>query len=630
MKKAIISVAKIYIATILLGVFQKILFLLTYSSQSVEIGLDGILGVFWNGLKLDISVAGYITALPLLLIILGTWGGWKIPNHIWRYIIWGYLAIITLAMGIIASVDINLYGYWGYRIDATLLPYLSTPSEAAASVTFSDVVLSLSILLSILFVARQLYHWAVRDFGIFKISWRYRISNTLGLLLLGGFLFLGIRGGVGESVANVSKVYFSPIQYANHAAVNPSFSLLSSLGEAKRYDQMYPFYENDELTKHFAKIRGEKATPHNDAETTQPNVLIIIGESYTRAIMDLEAEGKVIMPNLRQIASDGLLFDNAYATGGRTDRGVASILSSFPTQPKLSIMKIPAKSRKLPSIARSLQREGYSTHFYYGGDLNFMDMSSYLYSTGWEYLTWERDVPTPAEGRRQWGYSDGVMANIVADSLAALNKRGTPYLASWLTLSSHEPFDVPKQYGFEDKMFNSMAYTDEQIGNLFTRLKESGAWDTLLIVIVADHAYHYPYGVAYNSPQRHHIPLIWSGGALERFGIESSFVSQMDIAPTLLAEMGVDNSEFIFGREIFDTTNDDLEIGYYTFNDGAAIVDSTGMTLYDNTSQRSATSAPRSPKVHDVDPTELTPHQLYQTEVAKTTLQMTHTEIERY
>ncbi len=625
MKNAAIALVKIFIATIILGISQKIVFLITYFSQSSELGAKNILGVFWHGLSLDISVAGYVTALPLLFVLLGSWGGWKIGDHIWKRSLLIYLVLLSLAMSCVVGVDLNLYGYWDYRVDATLIPYLASPKEAAASVTFIDLVRGFTGFFINLFLAIYLYRWAIRDFKIRRLTIAWSAVSTVIYLLLGGVLFLCIRGGVEVAVANVSKVYFSANQFANHAAVNPSFSLLSSLGKLERFDEMYRYLDNSRAEELLTQMRGSKSAPRGTIEGN-PNVLVVICESFTRLIMDSDIDGRPVMPNLRRIAAEGLLFENGYATAGRTDRGVASVLSAFPSQPKISIMKIPAKSRNLPSIASSLKREGYSTHFYYGGDLNFMDMASYLYATGWESLTWMKDIKSD-EPTNKWGYNDGVMAQYVADAVAELSKSDEqPFLASWLTISSHEPFDVPEQFGFENKMINSMAYTDTKIALLVDELKRSGAWENLLVVFVADHGNGYM--ADYNSPQRFRIPIIWSGGALNRHGVEEAFTSQIDIVPTLLSELGVRNDEFIFGRDVLDRESQDEPLIYYTFNDGAAVVDSLGAVIIDNTSLRTAIASPHDDKNSDTKESDLTPRQAEQLEKAKALLQMTHQKIE--
>lgn len=585
MKKGFITLLRIYLFTIAFGVLQKIIFLIAYFSESSQLDLGTLFGVIWNGLILDISTAGYITILPMLALIIATWCGYMVSDKVWHRAAAIYLTITSIIIAVISSVDLNLYRYWGYRVDATLIPYLLSPSEAAASLGFLDYVIALSSL-SVLLVASFFgYRWAIRGVGFTKIPLLRRGLYTLSLLLLSGFIFIGIRGGVDESVANVSKVYFSKVQFANHAAVNPSFSLLSSISKLKNYDEMYPFYDSERAYARVLEARPISGGTSNDLNPWRPNILFIIGESFTKAIMESEVEGRAVMPRLKEIAAEGLYFENCFATGARTDRGVVSVLSAFPSQPTISIMKIPSKSRNLPSIAKSLTPEGYSTHFYYGGDLDFMDMSSYLYSTSWQHLSSLSNLPRANEPRTKWGNSDGAMSVLVADSLEVLTRRGAPFLASWLTISSHEPFDMPEDFGFSDPRINSMAYADAKVGDLVDDLRgDSKAWDNLLIVIVGDHTLGYPTGLTYNSPLRHRIPLIFSGGAVDRlekldvnlFG----YVSQMDIVPTIVSAMGLDRSGYRYGRDIFRGDGDGF--GYYTFSDGGAIVRESGATIYDH------------------------------------------------
>ncbi len=631
MKRALTTLGLLYISSIIVSLLAKVIFLLVHLGQSANLGFSLLLETLIRGISLDISTAGYIIALPLLLTIAAVWIGRFVSSRIWQYILMGYFALISTITALIVAIDANLYSYWGYRIDATLIPYLTSAKDAAASLTFGDVALATTIFAAVISASIYLYFKAIRHYEITSMTLRQRSLATPLLLLVAGFVFLGIRGGVSASVANVSKVYFSPIQYANHAAVNPVFSLVSSVGRLRDYDELYPFYPKEELYERFSQFGGEALQsdkqPTKIIKNKRPNVAIIICESYTRHIMDLEIEGRSVMPNLRRIAAEGIDFERAYAAGARTDKGVATALSGFPSQPTISIMKIPAKSRNLASVASSLGAEGYTSSFYYGGDLNFMDMASYLYSTGWQNLMWQRDIHSE-EGPRNWGYSDGVTMNLFANEVIRLNDQGNPFLAGLLTLSSHEPFDVPEQLGFDDPMINSMAYSDKMLGKMVDQLRNSKAWDNLLVIIVADHTYGgFPADVEYNSPKRHHIPLILSGGALTKNSVETDIISQMDIPATLLSQMNINHAQYPFSRDFYSRDTKNIGTGYYTFSDGFGVVNNSEAILYDNKMQRAATSTPLSGNV-DFSNNKLNPTQNNLLEIGKATLQMTHEIIE--
>ncbi len=133
-----------------------------------------------------------------------------------------------------------------------------------------------------------------------------------------------------------------------------------------------------------------------------------------------------------------------------------------------------------------------------------------MYATGWQQLTQQKDLSLDAPTSK-WGYADDVVADYFADEVLRMSAAGRPFLAGLLTLSSHEPFEVPFTK-FDDKVLNAMAFTDDCLGRMIDRWKASPAWDELLVVLVADHGYAYPYGLAYNAPLRHRIPMIWLGG----------------------------------------------------------------------------------------------------------------------
>ena len=147
-----------------------------------------------------------------------------------------------------------------------------------------------------------------------------------------------------------------------------------------------------------------------------------------------------VMPNLEKIASEGILFTNFYANSFRTDRGLTSILSGYPAQPTASIMKYPAKSQSLPGISKSLRKAGYDTQFLYGGDADFTNMRSYFISMGMDNIVCDRDFPL-SQRLSKWGVPDDVTFEKFYSLIKEQSRE--PFMKMFLTLSSHEPFDVP-------------------------------------------------------------------------------------------------------------------------------------------------------------------------------------------
>ena len=579
MKRKLLIIVAIWLSTVLLMALQKPVFLLYYAHEAAQSSWSEWLQVIWHGLKLDMTVAGYITSLPILFLLFTQWV--EVPDRIGRKILSGYFALVAFVAAVLFGVDLALYEYWGFRLDSTLLIYLSDPKEAMASVDLWSAVRQTLFIVG--YAALMFFSWrpiARLYRGERMWHWVEAVAGSLLLLLVAGLDFLSIRGGVGTSVANVSKVCFSPKLFLNHAATNPIFSFLSTIGDQDTYSDEYPFYDAATLEANFDRVRGNRPTETPSEEllnTTRPNVVLVVMESFGSTLYEAEEEGRPIMPNLRRWAKEGVWFDRIYANSFRTDRGQMSILSGFPAQTKISLMKLTPKCLELPSVARSLGREGYETSFTYGGDLNFTNQASYMYATGWQRLIWQKDMQFDAPTSK-WGYDDRVVGEWFTDEVIRLSGEGKPFLAGWLTLSSHEPFEVPYAE-FADKRVNAHAFTDDCLGRMLDRWKASPAWKNLLVVLIADHGISAFRRGEYTQSEYHRIPMLWVGGAVKEPKVVEAYGSQIDLAATLLGQLGIAHEDFEYSKDLLNP--DSPKFAYYTYNEGFCVLDAEHESRWD-------------------------------------------------
>lgn len=584
-------VAAIFLATIAFFVLQRGVWLLYYHAQSGAFSAADIARTFLHGLSLDASTAGYATALPLLVALATIW----LPDRErTRRVLRGaaiiYFAVISAVMSWIVTVDMGLFEYWQTRIDSQILIY--SPREMLASLTPWQFIAGALYFAASMAVIGLSYRVICRR--LFSASHpRRRMVPTLVLTLAAGVLFVTIRGGLSPAVANVSKVYFSSEMFLNQAAVNPVFSFLSTVVGGDDYDR-YRFFDDERAEQLFreAIYGADESAAHTPVEeepwltTQRPHIVLVIMEGFGRTITDAEWGGDRVAPEIDALKSEGIWFENLYASSFRTDRGTVATLSGFPSQPQMSIMKDVRKAAALPSLARSLSHEGYRSRFFYGGDANFTNTRAYLYSTGFDQVIDESDLS--GGSRSKWGYDDDAVMEHVARSIVEATAEPTPHFDVWLTLSSHEPFDVPYSR-LDNKLLNAFAFTDHVIGELVRRLKSSPAWDDMLLILIPDHGYQYPDEIGYNTPRRHHIPMLWLGGAVTRPMVVEEYASQTDLAATLLSQMGIAHNDFAFSRDLSHGTT--TRFGYYTFNNGFGVVDSLGSVIYDCTSDMPLTGA---------------------------------------
>ena len=578
MRRRICFLVGVYGWFFIMFVLQKPLFMLFHGDIYGSTPVGEWFSVMWHGSILDSSMAAYIVALPALLSVASVYwqGKWWTP--LFRI----YFAVIALVVSVITLSDAVLYSYWGFRIDATPLFYLASPADAVASIpAWQTVVIILFILLYAALLLWPLWLLSARAGRWTKP--RKPLLSFAVLLVLAASLFIPIRGGFTVSTMNVGKVYFSDRMVLNHAAINPVFSLMSSLSKSEDFSTQYRLLEPEEADALFEPLRGggPSVFPADTLQWVKPgaNVLLVVLESFSGAAMESLDGISGVMPNLEKIASEGILFTRCYANSFRTDRGLTSILSGYPAQPTASIMKYPSKSQSLPAISKSLRSHGYDTQFLYGGDADFTNMRSYFISMGIDKIVCDRDFPL-SQRLSKWGVPD----DVTFDTFYKLveGQSGEPFMKMFLTLSSHEPFDVP-MCRFEDKYLNSVAYTDSCIGVFMERLEQLPVWDNTLVVFVADHAFRYPYNVENHDMDYHRIPMVWAGGAVLRPGVVDTYLSQIDLAATLLAQLHIPYDDFAFSKNIVDPARE--HFAFYTFPDGFGYIDREGAAVYDCAAQ---------------------------------------------
>ncbi|WP_293665888.1 LTA synthase family protein [uncultured Parabacteroides sp.] len=591
MKKRILFLLALFVIWLPILAIQKPVFMLYHHALANGCSLIDYLRVITHGLLLDCTIAGYLTALPLLMTLVSVW----LPGRFYRKLLKGYFGIMAVLVAAIFAVDVALYGYWGFRLDATLFFYLQSPADAMASVPMGQF---LGQLLMFLVYAFGIY-WLLKRFivPLFpETPVRRRLGGSLVVLLLGGILFIPIRGGVTTSTANVGMVYFSKNQFLNHSAINPCFSLLASLSKQQDFAAQFNFFPEEERREIFEGLKQDTGRfanrPYGDTllNTQRPNILIVLMESFSANVVGAVGGDSTVTPNLNRLSKEGVFFTNMYANSFRTDRGIVSVLNGYLAQPTTSIMKYPAKSQTLPSIARSLTNEGYVADMLYGGDINFTNMQSYFFSSGYSRITADRDFPLTSR-LSKWGANDDVTFRHLYEDIKSRDSR-TPWLSTFLTLSSHEPFEVPYHRLDDMGLYpNSVAFTDSCIGHFIDKLKELPVWKNTLVIFVSDHGYPYPKDVVNYEPRRYHIPMLWIGGAIKEPVVIDKYANQTDLAATLLNQLGIGHDAFTFSRNVLDP--DYPEYAFYTYSNGFGFIDSTGISVYDNEGNKPLIETPR-------------------------------------
>ena len=598
MKERLIGLIKTYLLLVCIFVIQKPLFIWYNFSLYEDVAVADWFRVAWHGLKLDLSLAGYLTALPALLYIVSVWtlAGWV--RTAWRV----YFGVVSALLSLIFVVDIVLYGYWGFRLDATPLFYFfSSPKDTLASVSAGFVVLGVVVMVVVALLLYALFSaqlFCRKRFQAMHLPFD-RLLVTGTLLVLTAALFIPIRGGFTVSTMNTGKVYFSTNIRLNHAATNPAFNLMESLTKNKDFAKQYRFMDSAEADSLMATmvdpvVLGTEPMSHSPEadpagcllRTQRPDICLVILEGFSSKLMTRLGGYPDVAVELDSLCSEGILFTNFYANSFRTDRGLVAVLSGYPAQPTTSIMKYPRKTQHLPSIAGSLREAGYEAHYYYGGDADFTNMRSYLMSSGFEDIVADKDFPVGSR-LSKWGVHDHLVFARLLDDLRheadgwATDTTTTrrPTYRVLQTSSSHEPFDVPYNR-LADERLNAFAYTDSCLGDFIRQYRQLPQWDNTLVIFVPDHLGCLT--MTNLELERYQVPLLMVGGAISRPMIIDTYGTQHDLAATLLAQLGLPHEQFTFSKDMMNPAAP--HFAFFTVPDAFGMATPHNQLIYDNQS----------------------------------------------
>lgn len=566
----------LFIFWLIVHLSSKLVFLIYHFQQLKETGLSIIPGVFWYGLKLDLSATGYLMALPAVFLIILSMAPAKIVKPVFDT----YVIILLVIMGFLLSVDIELYRHWGFRLDHTPLLYIDNPDLMMASVEIWVIIKQVAIMLLFSGSMFMLYRRFVSP--LLKQFKPEKIYTSLIFILLLGSLIIPVRGGFGIAPVNVGTAYFHHDVFANHAAINVYWNLGYSLSKMKSGKNPYKYFKEEKAENIFRSLFPETKKNENIILKTRPNIVFIVLESFTaKAIEPLDGLPGVT-PHFNQLAGEGVLFENIFASGDRTDKAFVSIMSGYPAQPDQSIIKLPKKTQTLPNICRILVNDNYNTMFCYGGDADFANFRSYLSNSGFRKIISLKDFDSK-HNTSKWGVHDHIVFDRFFEEL---NKNNEPFFSVLLTQSSHEPFDVPHKSEFagesETELFlNSIHYTDSCLGAFFEKVKHEDWYENTLFVLVADHGARNPGNNKVFEPQRFHIPMLWLGKAIHTEPAKvDKYGSQFDLATTLLNQLGYEHNEFIFGKDLLSENTPSHS--FYVFNNGFGFLTDSAFVAFDN------------------------------------------------
>lgn len=587
MLRSLFSFVRFFIFWLLFFALTRATFEIYFHHKLEGSGFVDIIKTFVYGTRMDASATAYIALIPLTIFIIN----WFIPDGAIKvsWFKW-YTWVLVFFTSFIAIVDLGIFAEWGAKVNFRAFDTLyNSPSESLSSTASSPIALNLSIGFGLL-AAGVLLSYLVIDFSFKKPAQdlKSKILISAALLLIN---FLVLRGTLQPSPINQSAGYFSANQMLDLSAQNTEWNLANNVFEnlRKPYNP-YIFMTPDSAKKMVNETFTVKKDTSIQILTTQkPNVIIIQLESFTADLIESLGGEKGDCPNFEKFIQQGVLFNNIYAAGDRTDKGIIAILSGFPSQAIRTIIIDTLKQRKLPSLLTTFKDAGYTTSYFYGGTTSYMNFNTYMADHNTDHVTDKASIPENEVGST-WGAHDNVLFEKHIEYLNTLNK---PFFSLIQTLTNHEPFVLPVPPHFKGgdvaNQFRSTAYfTDSCLNAYFTEAKKHAWYKNTLFVLVADHGHRLPKSIhAAYDPGKYHIPLLFFGDVIKpeyRGRQINKLGNQTDIAATLLAQLNLPKAQFKWSKDLLNPYTN--EFAFYDWDNGFGFMLPQQAVAYDNSGER--------------------------------------------
>jgi phosphoglycerol transferase MdoB-like AlkP superfamily enzyme len=526
----------------------RLFFFLFNLDSFVPGSFHNIFKAFLFGIRFDFIVIFYLN-LPFILMhfIPGNFKNKIIYQQVLRYL----FVIVNIILLSANLIDVEYFKFSNRRSGMELVKMLAESSD-----TISLLPHYITAYWHITFIW-LLTAWALWKFfpKVHPLKMNIKLKPAFSVILqiastiiILGVFFVTSRGTETKPVRiNTAHKYVSP-RYIP-LLFNTPFVMLNTISQKDQIDADYFDLKHSQKIYSPVRLYGEKGTFKSQ------NVIIIILESFSKEFIGaLNPAQKGYTPFLDSLINESLVFDNAFANANRSLDALPAIVASLPPLNPSTFITSIYSTNELEGIASILKDKGYHTSFFHGGQNGTMGFDYFCKSAGIEEYYGENEYPGKGDRDGTWGVFDEEFLQFFAGKLDQFE---SPFLSIIFTLSSHEPYPIPKKYKnrfnrSKEKILNSIAYTDYSLKRFFETASASDWFRNTLFIICADHT-TYPVERQFGTHiGRYKIPVIYyHPGDTSIRGVRHDITQQIDIFPSVMDYLNYNNKFIAFGYSVF-------------------------------------------------------------------------------
>ena len=543
---------------ILYSIF-RILFFIVNTHSFPNAGFS----IFLIGIRFDLTAIFYSNLLCIIAVLL--------PfsfclTKIYRTVFDLLFILINGFAAIISYIDVVYYPYVLKRTTADIFSYLQIGFDFKTLIpTFLKqywwlFLILLATFFAIIYMVKLTNKMIVKHLVFHNFSWKEFIYKILIFLFAVFISVVCMRGGFQTRPLGL-------IDTGKHASIqnaalvsNTPFNFIKSIGE-QRNEVTKQYFQSLEEAEHYFSPVIHHIKPYSPYCQPVKNVVVIILESFSQYLVgDLGNDTDTnhyekYCPFLNSLLRRSISFQGI-AAAHRTIDGLPAIFGGLPKLLNKSYVETSFANSYSYSAVEILKNHGFNTLFFHGAKNGSMNIESYCYSIGFDTYYGKNEYPNAADADGAWGISDRSYLQYVAKQL---NTASQPFFASVLTLSSHHPYDIPKDAVNLDIKTGThpihavASYTDHAVREFFETLSQYSWYDSTLFIITSDHTGTGSVPSLRNVYTTTQIPIFFYHPAAN-LSQKKGAMQQTDIMPSLLSLLNIDKPLFSYGNNIFDTT----------------------------------------------------------------------------
>lgn len=543
--------------------------LLLISLPKIDLSFLGVVKIFLTGAMFDFGVALFFSIpYTVYLLLLPTKWSNSLFNKIVTYS--GFFLVILITMFSFFA-EITFWDEFQSRFNFIAVDYLVYTYEVIHNINESyplplliGGMIILSMLVVYIFIKRSYFKASFNgDLGFGKKALMFLVTISISLVYI-----FSVNNSFAESGKN---------RFADELSKAGIYSFFAAFKNNElNFDKFYRLIDNQEAFKIVRNELADSNTTFVDTENSirrhiqsngtelHPNVIMITIESFSAGFMSHYGNRENITPVMDSLWEHSLRFNNLYATGTRTVRGMEALTLSVPPTPGNSIVRRP-RNGHLSTVGSIFKSKGYETHFFYGGDGYFDNMNQYFGSNGYSVTdrgrnltSWDNfDAPryiipdSAVQFENAWGICDEDLYKAVERGADSSYSQSKPFYFFVMTTSNHRPYtyppgriDIPSGSGRK----GAVRYTDYAIGKFLQDISKKPWFQNTIVILVADHCASSA-GKDVIDVAKYHIPAMVVNSGIAPLSIDK-LCSQIDIYPTLFSLLHWSYESNIYGKDV--------------------------------------------------------------------------------